>query len=478
MPVRRASLFWPKSLYWQLIAAVAIGVLSIQGISAIGGYYAQSQMAQSQAAFVLRERVANMADRLQERGQNWDAAIKPAREKRAGKRGKTPWAFVITERALALPGYSQDFELSHDAQQFLQSAGDGLQDISVSTGPVSALPKPLSDPPMQSRFVRRLQNQGASVPTKAILLTAQTQDGRWISSASFIRPAGKWSLLKLLLKTLAIFAAVMIPLALVARRIVHPLERLTARTARVGITDEAAPLESKGPADIRNLIDSFNDMQSRVTSLLSEKDVMLGAIGHDLKTPLASLRVRVESVEDDSEREKMAATIDEMATILDDILMLARLGKSGEASQRTDIGALLESVMDDFASVGANVALQPTQIRMIANIRPVLIRRALRNLISNAIKHGSGAILSVEQSAGQLRINIDDNGPGIPAELIEEMFAPFARTDGSRNRATGGSGLGLTIARAIARSHNGEVTLNNRENGGLRAVIMFPGEAV
>jgi signal transduction histidine kinase len=274
-----------------------------------------------------------------------------------------------------------------------------------------------------------------------------------------------------LVKALAIFAAVMIPLALVARRIVRPLERLTEQAARVGIIDEASPLESKGPADIRNLIDSFNDMQARVTSLLGEKDVMLGAIGHDLKTPLASLRVRVESVEDDIEREKMAATIDEIVMILDDILTLARLGKSGEPLQRTDIGALLESVIEDFEGAVEMIDMVPLSARVIANIRPVLIRRALRNLIGNAIKHGGSAVLSVQQSAGKIHINIDDNGPGIPADQIENMFTPFVRTDASRNRATGGSGLGLTIARAIARSHNGEVMLTNRIEGGLRAVM-------
>jgi signal transduction histidine kinase len=459
--------FSPQSLYWQLIAAVAIGVLFIQGVSAVGGYYAQSKGAQTQAAFMLRERVFNIADRLEERGQNWDAASLPAK-----KRSNGQISIIITPHALVLPGYSEDAEFTLAARQLLQTARvGGLENISVSMGPVSALPKALSDPPLRSRFVRRLLNQGAGIPSKAVMLTAQTNDGRWVSSASLVRPAGKWALVMQLVKALAIFAAVMIPLALVARRIVRPLERLTEQAARVGIIDEASPLESKGPADIRNLIDSFNDMQARVTSLLGEKDVMLGAIGHDLKTPLASLRVRVESVEDDIEREKMAATIDEIVMILDDILTLARLGKSGEPLQRTDIGALLESVIEDFEGAVEMIDMVPLSARVIANIRPVLIRRALRNLIGNAIKHGGSAVLSVQQSAGKIHINIDDNGPGIPADQIENMFTPFVRTDASRNRATGGSGLGLTIARAIARSHNGEVMLTNRIEGGLRAVM-------
>jgi signal transduction histidine kinase len=466
---RLGRILWPQSLYWQLIGAVALGLLFIQGISAIGGYYAQSQIAVSQAAFVLRENAASTAEKLQDRGQGWDAALRPT-----GKRGKAQIAFMITPRALVLPGYTQDPELSQAAQQLLQTSGQGLDNASVSIGPVSALPKELSGPPMQSRFVRRLRNQGSGAPAKAILLTAQARDGRWISSASFVRPPAKWALLRLVLKTLAIFAAVMLPLALVARRIVRPLERLAERAARVGISDEAVPLESKGPADIRNLIDNFNIMQSRVTSLLSEKDVMLGAIGHDLKTPLASLRVRVESVEDDQERDKMAATINEMATILDDILMLARLGKSGEASQRTDIGALIESVTEEFATSGADIEVTAPEQRVIANIRPVLIRRALRNVIGNALEYGASAKIMVQQTGDKVAIIIDDNGPGIAADKIEQMFEPFVRAEGSRNRDTGGSGLGLTIARSILRSHGGDIRLENRAEGGLRVLVELP----
>jgi signal transduction histidine kinase len=226
-------------------------------------------------------------------------------------------------------------------------------------------------------------------------------------------------------------------------------------------------MPSEGPNDVRQLIDSFNAMQARVSTLLGEKDVMLGAIGHDLKTPLAALRVRVESVEDDAEREKMAATIDEMVTILDDILMLARLGRSGEAVQSVDIGALAESVAGEFASASF---VEPER-RIVADVRPVLLKRALRNLIDNAVTYGKSATVSVRQADGTTSVEIADDGPGISGSEIDAMFEPFARADASRNRATGGSGLGLTIARAIARSHGGDVVLENRSERGLRASL-------
>jgi signal transduction histidine kinase len=475
--MKTARMFWPQSLYWQMIGAVAIGVLCIQGISAAYQYYGESTSALSQAAFILRERIASTAERLEERGKDrgsngWD---REARSQK--KRRNAQIAIMITPKELAIDGFAQDASLTADAARLLAYSGEGIQNVTVSVGPASALPKPLSDAPMQSRFVKRLRNQNADLPNKAVLLTGQITDGRWISSAALVRPVSRWLILGLILRTLAICAAVMIPLALVARRIIRPLERLTQRAKGFGITGETGPIEVTGSADIRNLIHSFNEMQARVTVLLGEKDVMLGAIGHDLKTPLASLRVRVESVGDDAERTKMAATIDEMVTILDDILTLARLGNSGESQQKTDMAALLETVIDDFLELDAPVSFDPPALRIIANVRPVLLRRALRNVIGNAVKHGGGAAISVQQIGGNVHMYIDDNGPGIPYERIEAMFCAFARADASRNRATGGSGLGLTIARAIARSHGGDVTLSNRTGGGLRAAITLSTDA-
>ena len=315
----------------------------------------------------------------------------------------------------------------------------------------------------------RFRQAGRETPSRAVLFTARLPNGQWINAAGLVRPNENASIFALLLQTITLFAAVMIPLALVARRIARPLEDLTKRVRRVGLAGEPEPMERAGPDDVQQLIVAFNAMQARVSNLLGEKDIMLGAIGHDLKTPLAALRVRIESVDDDEEREKMASTIDEMVTILDDILTLARLGKSGEPLQSVDIGAMVESVASDF---GAAEVTSPDQ-RVVANIRPVLIRRALRNLIGNAITYGNHAALAVREENGMIFVDIDDDGPGIDPTLAENMFEPFMRAERSRSRSTGGSGLGLTISRAIARAHNGDVRVENRSTGGLRATISF-----
>ena len=200
---------------------------------------------------------------------------------------------------------------------------------------------------------------------------------------------------------------------------------------------------------------------------------MLGAIGHDLRTPLAALRVRVESVEDESERERMIAGIEDIDHTLDDILSLARLGRSAEQSDPVDIRSLIETIVDEFSDLGHEVRYQRGE-KQSALVRETLIRRALRNLIGNAILYGKAADISVEKSGDRLMIHVDDQGPGIADAKIDSMFEPFLRGEGSRNRATGGSGLGLTLARAIARDHGGDIILKNREKGGLRATLVLP----
>lgn len=278
---------------------------------------------------------------------------------------------------------------------------------------------------------------------------------------------------RLILQTLIIYGIVLVPVLWVGARVNRPLRSL-ANAARDFTPGATEPIAERGPGDVRAVIAAYNLMSGRVTAMLDEKDQMLGAIGHDLRTPLAALRVRIESVEDDEDRARMADTIDEMNRTLDDILSLARLGRPSEPPTETDLSALIDAVVDDFRDLGAAVAYENGH-RLIRRIRPSLMRRALRNLIENAVKYAGGAEVTLSQDAAGVRIAVADRGPGIPAEQIAAVFDPFTRLDPSRNRTTGGVGLGLTLARAIVREAGGDITLANREGGGLCATITLPG---
>ena len=280
-------------------------------------------------------------------------------------------------------------------------------------------------------------------------------------------------------QTLSIFVVLMVLLFFLLRRITRPLAQLTERTERFAQYQVAEePLTERGPADTRRLIVAHNAMEARVAALLDEKDVMLGAIGHDLKTPLAALRVRIESVPDDIQREKMAASIEDITATLDDILALARVGRRSDLeAERVDVRALVTSVAEEFEDLGEDIMVSERaagEPRMVARVQVTWLKRALRNLVSNALRYGETARVSMFAEGDIVVLRVDDTGPGIPEDRIADMLEPFTRGETSRNRATGGAGLGLTLARAIAEQHGGTLLLTNRSEGGLRAEIRIP----
>ena len=304
-------------------------------------------------------------------------------------------------------------------------------------------------------------------------------DDRWLIARAPYRAVEPRYLGGTVLQTLVLYLVIVGGLALLLQRITRPLATLTARVESFGASREPRePLALAGPQDTRRLIAAHNAMEARIAALLDEKDVMLGAIGHDLKTPLAALRVRIESVEDDIERGRMAAVIEDITTSLDDILSLARVGRPSDPLERTELSALVASVVEEYEDMGKEVLLGDTQ-RMAMRLRATWLRRALRNLVGNALRYGERARVSVRREGSDAIIRIEDDGPGIPEGDIAAMLEPFKRGETSRNRETGGAGLGLTLARAIAEQHGGALLLTNRRDNagqiqGLVAELRLP----
>jgi signal transduction histidine kinase len=199
---------------------------------------------------------------------------------------------------------------------------------------------------------------------------------------------------------------------------------------------------------------------------------MLAAISHDLRTPLTSLRLRAEFVTDEETREKLLGTIEEMQAMTEATLVFAREEATGEPTRTVDLAALLESLCADLADLGWSVSFAEAE-PMAYRCRADALRRALRNLIENAVRYGGQARVALGASADGIEITIDDDGPGIPPQDLERVFQPFVRLELSRNRSTGGVGLGLAIARGIIRAHGGDILLANRPHG-LRALLRLP----
>ncbi len=203
---------------------------------------------------------------------------------------------------------------------------------------------------------------------------------------------------------------------------------------------------------------------------------MLAAISRDLRTPLTLLRLRAENVEDASERYKMLATIAAMDAMIAATLEFARDEAKAEPRRRTDLAALLASVVDDMANTGLPVTMAPAQ-PVICECQPAALKRVLTNLIDNAVRYGKRAQATISSTPQAVKITIDDYGPGIPGDELARVFQPFYRVEDSRNRETGGIGLGLAVALSIVQAQGGQLTLANRPEGGLRASVTLPVQA-
>lgn len=309
---------------------------------------------------------------------------------------------------------------------------------------------------------------------QAVLLSAQLPDGRWLNGRLAAPKPDPWLLGRLILATLALYILVLGAVLWIASRLTRPIKDLARAAESFEGRSDAPEVLPRGPSDVRKAIEEFNAMSRRVVGLLDEKDRMLGAIGHDLRTPLASLRIRAEAMEPEAEREAIVRTIQEMSETLEDILVLARTGRAREPRRRMDVSALADAVAEEFHALGADVTFEDSP-RVPLDVQPNLLRRAIRNLVDNAVSYGNRARIAVAPVSGGAVIRVDDEGPGIPEDSLDDAVQSFTRLEGSRSRETGGAGLGLAIARAVAEAHGGALRLENRPEGGLRASLVLKG---
>ena len=299
-------------------------------------------------------------------------------------------------------------------------------------------------------------------------------DGQWVRIAAVREndapPALPTDLITQLLITLLIVSAV----AMIAvRQATRPLQQLAQAADTLGRDLDAPPLAEAGPAETRRAAQAFNRMQARIKRLVDERARALAAVSHDLRTPLTRLRLRTELVIDDQLRDQMAADLDSMAAMIDATLDYLRGLQDSEAVRKIDMNALLQSLSADAAVLGKAISVDGAAQAPYSG-RLSALRRALQNLIDNAIKYGHSATIRIEDDDATLRLIVEDEGPGIPPAELARVTEPYYRPDTSRSRETGGVGLGLSIVSDIALLHGGELLLANRASGGLRATLVLP----
>lgn len=352
-------------------------------------------------------------------------------------------------RALLGDSYSRDIRVEvHEIEQGL-------------------LPLPNLSPEMAEMHAEMMQGSLAAIEMELSIALA---GGDWLNVGTrFERPPLQWSTASnvsfVLTATLLLLASFWFLLT----RLTGPLNTLADASERLGRGASEGPLPIVGPKEVQDLTRAFNTMQDRLTRFVSDRTQMLAALAHDLRSPLTALRVRAEMVDDDETRASLVASGEEMQQMVDATLDFAKGVGQHEEVCPTDILELLSGLQTDGLSL---LSGQP----LIVPAKPSTMRRALRNLIENAIRYGKQAQVSWQAIDGHAEIHIDDQGPGIPERDLEAVFGPYVRLETSRSRDTGGHGLGLSIARSIILEHGGVVRLSNLPEGGLRATVRLPFE--
>jgi len=473
MTSRRLGRWWPRSLAGQLVLllllALAIAQLLVLAISAHDRVRAVAAAQNSRAlasaanlanilAITPRDRWAAMVGAFRGNGLTVEIASQPAVGGERAHHANPPARLLANK--LAPTGFGPirvDIDAPHffERESWLRDRADDDDGLEGEEGD------------RDDRRRRRLDIERARV-TVAIGLG----DAGWLNIRHRVRPPPIWAGIGwgyfLLTGILVSLVAV-----LVVRRATRPLRALADAAERLGRGETVAVLATEGPVEVARAAGAFNDMQARIRRYIEDRTTMLAAISHDLRTPITTLRLRTEFVEDEDNKARMLETLDEMAAMTEAALAFARDDAKREAAQPVDLMAMLDSLVEDLSDQGATLSLAEAP-RTIVRVRPLALRRALRNLLENAVRYGERARITLRAQDATVHVLIDDDGPGIAADDLERVFEPFTRLETSRSRETGGSGLGLAIARSLIRAHGGEITLVNRPEGGLRATVELP----
>lgn len=322
---------------------------------------------------------------------------------------------------------------------------------------------------------RRHMRRMGVLPPEDVNLFAQIQlrDGSWLSFQQRL-PQDLFAWPQRLLVTLALLLASVVLLSVIAVRWAsRPLSTLADAAEKLGRDMRQPPLQISGPSEVRRAALAFNTMQARLVRFVEDRTRILSALSHDLKTPITRLCLRAELIADTELQASVNHDLDDMQRMTKEALDFLRGMEDTEKIQSIDIPALLENVKDDVEETGGEVRLVDIEAAPYPG-RPLALKRGITNLIENACKYGKRAHVSIHDSLERLEIVVADEGPGIPDAERTKVFEPFYRMESSRNRDTGGTGLGLSLARNIARAHGGDLVVRNRDGGGLEAWLTLP----
>jgi signal transduction histidine kinase len=473
--------FLPKSLFGQTLLILLLGLVVSHAIGAWIYAGAREQAVRAVGGYAAAQRVANLSRLVEDAPPDWRPRIVA---------GLSDPGFRVSLLARAPDQLPADAEgaakvIEDYVRQQLPERPDRQVRAAVFEPTATRGGAPFGSPfdrrppagPMggmggMGGMMHQMMGPNFGV-WRGLQIAVKLSDGQWLSFATTL-PQGAPSVSWQFIISMGLMGLIVLAVSVWAvRRVTAPLGMLSAAADRLGRDVAAEPLAEAGTIEMQRAARAFNRMQERLRRLVESRTQMLAALSHDLRTPLTLLRLRAEEVADSDERDKMLGTIGEMDEMIGTTLAFARDEVRAEPRRRVDVAALLASVVDDMADAGLPVAMAPAA-PLIHECQPGALKRAITNLLDNAVKYGKRAQAAITAKATAIEITIDDDGPGIPDAELPRVFQPFYRVEESRNRDTGGVGLGLAIAQSIVQAHGGEITLANRPGGGLRACIKLP----
>jgi signal transduction histidine kinase len=377
----------------------------------------------------------------------------------------------IGERAAAL----REMELGPNESATLQANPPVVPDLA---------PDPYADPVrfnMRLGTIRQINRprdiEIRGTPWSQLVIAMHFPDGGWLVVRDKLAPPRPWHSPTFLLAFVLMTVAAAILSFWAVRRLTRPVTLLAEAAERLGRDVNAPPLPEEGPDEVVRAAVAFNTMAGRIRRFVQDRTFLLTAIGHDLRTPITRLKLRAEFIDDDEQRQKFMADLDELDAMVSATLVFGRDTSDTEPAVAFDLVALLRTVLDDAADARPEAAERlsfegPAHLTVTGRI--LALKRSFANLVGNAVKYGGSARVLLIVGDGLATVTIEDDGPGLPPDELERIFEPFYRVEDSRNRETGGTGLGLPIARNILRAHGGDVVLANRAGGGARAIVTIP----
>lgn len=454
----------PRSLFGQILVLLLGGFLVSQ---AVGWWLYSADRAQAVRAvsgFAAAERVANAARLMREAPADW-------RDRLASAMSDETFRVRVTAGPVELPP-SQDAAAAQVIAAYLADQLPGERGFRVSVAPTAPQSGfgPRFGPGRMAGHGPMMHGLGAYRDLQVALPLAE---GRWLAVATGLPDTGPAFSSQFLVSMAAMGLITLGVAGWAARRVTAPLAALARAAERLGSDVSAPALPEAGSNEMRQASKAFNAMQASLRAFIDNRTGLLAAISHDLRTPLTLLRLRAEALEATPDRERLLVTVGEMESMIGATLDFARGTAITEPRRPTDLPALLRSAVDDMADAGLPVTMDAAQ-PVVIECRPSALKRALVNLLENAVKYGGAARAAITIEPGATVVCVDDPGPGIPERELERVFEPFFRLDPSRSRDSGGVGLGLAIARAIVIAEGGSLALSNLPGGGLRARLTLP----